>query len=105
MSDTSRTVVDVHAHAVPRELLTVLPAGAPSPPPGLTDVPARLAAMDRMGVDVQVVSPWIELSPDELAPSARTTFLRMLNDGMAELAAHHPDRLRALALLDRHDPD
>lgn len=132
MADTSRTdpsarpgrVVDVHAHAVPHELLTALRSGTGSPlpelgpdlrirfgdrwtsrpPAALTDVPARLAEMDRTGVDVQVVSPWIELSPDELGPAGRAAFLRLLNDGMAELAATHPDRLRALALLDRHDP-
>jgi aminocarboxymuconate-semialdehyde decarboxylase len=113
MTDTSRPgrVVDVHAHAVPRELLTApdhrLRFGArwTSPAPAaLTDVPARLAEMDRTGVDVQVVSPWIELSPDELEPAGRTAFLRLLNDGMAELAADHPERLRALALVDRHDP-
>ncbi|QYN39832.1 amidohydrolase family protein [Pseudonocardia sp. DSM 110487] len=130
MTDTSRRdpgarVVDVHAHGVPRELLTALrsaPGSSSLPelgpdrrlrfgvrwtspaPEALTDVPARLAEMDRTGVDVQVVSPWIELSPDELEPAARAAFLRLLNDGMAELAADHPDRLRALALVDRHDP-
>jgi aminocarboxymuconate-semialdehyde decarboxylase len=130
MTDTSRLdplarVVDVHAHAVPVELLTALrsaPESSPlsevgpdhrlrfgarwtSPPPdALTDVAARLAEMDRTGVDVQVISPWIELSPDELEPAGRAAFLRLLNDGMAELAADHPGRLRALALLDRHDP-
>jgi aminocarboxymuconate-semialdehyde decarboxylase len=127
MTDTSRPgrVVDVHAHAVPRELLTAPrsgPESSPLPelgpdhrlrfgarwtspaPAALTDVPARLAEMDRTGVDVQVVSPWIELSPDELEPAGRAAFLRLLNDGMAELAAGNPDRLRALALVDRHDP-
>jgi aminocarboxymuconate-semialdehyde decarboxylase len=130
MTDTSRLdpgarVVDVHAHAVPRELLTAPRSGSESSllpelgpdhrlrfgarwtspaPAALTDVPARLAEMDRTGVDVQVVSPWIELSPDELEPAGRAAFLRLLNDGMAELAANRPDRLRALALVDRHDP-
>ncbi|PZG31356.1 amidohydrolase [Spongiactinospora gelatinilytica] len=114
-------VVDVHAHAVPAGLLDALRT-CPSPevgtgrrlrfgprwtspmPQALTDVAARLAEMDRRGVDLQVVSPWIELSPGELAPAAAAAFLRLLNDGMAELAAAHPGRLRALALLDRGDP-
>ncbi len=73
-------------------------------PAALTDVHARLAEMDRTGVDVQVVSPWIELCPDELEPAARAAFLRLLNDGMAELVASNPDRLRVLVLLDRGDP-
>ncbi|RBQ17498.1 hypothetical protein DP939_24295 [Spongiactinospora rosea] len=130
MTNTSRAgpdgscghVVDVHAHAVPAGLLDALRA-CPSPeagpdgrlrfgtrwtspmPQALTDVAARLAEMDRRGVDLQVIAPWIELSPGELAPEAATAFLRLLNDGMAELAAAHPGRLRALALLDRRDPD
>jgi aminocarboxymuconate-semialdehyde decarboxylase len=117
MSDTSRVdpgvVVDVHAHAMPGELLTALGRDrrirfgtrwTSAAPEALTDVSARLAEMDRTGVNVQVVSPWIELSPDEFEPAGRAAFLRQLNDGMAELVASHPDRLRALALLDRHDP-
>lgn len=132
MTDTSSTasaargphVVDVHAHAVPPDLPAALRgrsrgtlpgldadgrvrfgARPTSPlPPALTDLPARLAEMDRTGVDVQVVSPWIELSPDELEPDAAAEFLRLLNDGMAELAASRLDRLRALVLLDRRDP-
>jgi aminocarboxymuconate-semialdehyde decarboxylase len=132
MTDASRAdpeprpgrIVDVHAHAVPGELLTALRSDPRSPlpelgrdrrirfgarwtspaPDALTDVPARFAEMDRTGVDVQVVSPWIELSPDELEPAGRAAFLRLLNDGMAELAESHPGRLRALALIDRHDP-
>lgn len=130
-------VVDIHAHAVPLDLLTALQSPSDrtamgpavelvvsrlplaldgecrirfgsrltSPLPGaLTDVAGRLAEMDRMGVDVQVVSPWMELSPDELEPDEAAVFLRLLNDGMAELAASQPDRLRALVLLDRRDP-
>ncbi|MEJ3658479.1 amidohydrolase family protein [Actinomycetes bacterium KLBMP 9759] len=121
-------VVDIHAHAVPHDLLAALAEhgrgrrGSSLPeldqhdrlrfgerltspvPVALTDVGARLAAMDRCGVDVQVVSPWIELSPDELGRGARGDFLRLLNDGMADLAMGHPDRLRAFVLLDRGDP-
>ncbi|WP_028923403.1 amidohydrolase family protein [Pseudonocardia acaciae] len=133
MTNTSRPdppsrIVDVHAHAVPPDLLAALrsrrrgssPGSLPelggddrirfgsrsTPPvsPALTDAAARLAAMDDTGVDVQVVSPWLELSPDELEPDAATAFLRLLNDGMAALAATEPERLRALVLLDRRDP-
>jgi aminocarboxymuconate-semialdehyde decarboxylase len=103
-------VVDVHAHAVPGDLLGQdrrLRFGSRRTsvaPHALTDLSVRLAEMDRTGVDVQVLSPWIELSPDELEPAGRAAFLRLLNDGMAGLAASHPERLRALVLLDRHDP-
>ncbi|WP_243719536.1 amidohydrolase family protein [Actinomadura sp. KC06] len=118
-------VVDVHAHAVPAALLADLErgGGAPGSPvltgerrirfgarvtapiaDGLTDVRSRIAEMDRTGVDVQVVSPWLELSPDELDPGTATGFLHALDDAMAAVVALRPDRLIALSLLDRHDP-
>jgi aminocarboxymuconate-semialdehyde decarboxylase len=118
-------VVDIHAHAVPLDLLTAMRLhGGSSPMPtlqddrrvrlgrrltppvpvGLTDVTARLSAMERTGVDLQVISPWMELSPDELEPSAATAFLRHLNDGMGAIAGDRADRFRALALMDRRDP-
>ncbi|MFI0370026.1 amidohydrolase family protein [Actinomadura sp. 1N219] len=118
-------VVDVHAHAVPAALLAELERGGRGPdapaltddqrvrfgarltPPvadALTDVRTRIAEMDRTGVDVQVVAPWLELSPDELAPDAATGFLHALDDAMAAVVATRPDRLIALSLLDRHDP-
>ncbi|MFI0481063.1 amidohydrolase family protein [Actinomadura sp. 9N215] len=124
-------VVDVHAHAVPAALLAELERGgrgersgrgpelpvltddrrvrfgARLTPPvadALTDVRTRIAEMDRTGVDVQVVSPWLELSPDELAPDAATGFLNALDEAMAAVVAMRPDRLLALSLLDRHDP-
>lgn len=119
-------VVDVHAHAVPLELLTTmrlqgdsseLPTvddesrirfGRRLTPPvsaGLSDVSGRLAEMDRTGVDVQIISPWMELSPDELGPAASTSFLRALNDGMGSVVSQRPDRLRAMAFVDRRHPD
>ncbi|MGH3242763.1 MAG: hypothetical protein ACRDNL_20470, partial [Spirillospora sp.] len=112
MMTTSRPprTVDVHAHAVPAALLTGdrrvrLGSRLTPPVPGaLTDVRARIAEMDRTGVDVQVVSPWLELSPDDLAPGAATAFLDDLDEAMAAVVATRPDRLLALSLLDRHDP-
>ncbi|TDD87840.1 amidohydrolase family protein [Actinomadura rubrisoli] len=118
-------VVDVHAHAVPAALLAVMERGGrgsrlpvltgdrrirfgsrltPPVPGALTDVRARIAEMDRTGVDLQVVSPWMELSPDELAPDAAAEFLDALDEAMAAVVAVRPDRLAALSLLDRQDP-
>jgi aminocarboxymuconate-semialdehyde decarboxylase len=118
-------VVDVHAHAVPLALLDWMREGSgrdgvpvlsregrirfghrltPVVPPSLWDVPARLAEMERTGVDLQVVSPWMELNPDGLPAPAAAAFLRQLNDTMAELVDREPDRLRALALVDHRDP-
>lgn len=70
-----------------------------------TDVSAKLAAMDRKGLDISVLSPapptftyWAE---EELA-SAVT---RLVNDGVAEMVAERPDRLRGMGILPMQHPD
>lgn len=73
-------------------------------PESLVDMAGRVIEMDRMRVDLQVVSPWIELSPDELTPAAARTFVRHVNDGMAAIVRERPDRFRALALVGRRYP-
>jgi aminocarboxymuconate-semialdehyde decarboxylase len=119
-------IIDVHAHAVPLDLMTAmrLSVGTSELPilendrrirlgrrltspvhEALSDVSARLIEMDRTGIDLQVISPWMELSPDELEPAAAASFLRQVNDGMASVVGQRPDRLRALALVDRRNPD
>lgn len=117
-------VVDVHAHILPRDLIEALNVrrhngfpdiridGAlafgervtPVPPRDLTDVDQRLRDMDRMGVAVQIVSPWVELSPDGSGPG-ESDFLRLLNEAVAAEVARHPTRLRGLGLVSRRDPE
>ena len=70
-----------------------------------TDVSAKLAAMDRKGLDISVLSPapptftyWAE---EELA-SAVT---RLVNDGVAGMVAERPDRLRGMGILPMQHPD
>jgi aminocarboxymuconate-semialdehyde decarboxylase len=61
--------------------------------PKLNGVDARLADMDRLGVDVQAISPspgqYYYFAPPELGRDAA----RMINDGIADAVALHPDRL------------
>lgn len=117
-------VVDVHAHILPSDLIGALNRrrhngfpdicfdGAlafgdrvtPVPPRDLTDVEQRLRDMDRMGVAMQIVSPWVELSPDGSGPGA-SDFLRLLNEAVAAEVARHPTRLRGLGLVSRRDPE
>ncbi|HET6711350.1 amidohydrolase family protein [Amycolatopsis sp.] len=73
--------------------------------PKLTDVRARLAAMDASGIDVQLVSPspshyhyWAEETP------ARTVW-ELANAGTAEHVAQAPDRLRGLGLVPLQHPE
>src|SRR5690606_2999297 len=70
-----------------------------------TDVSAKLAAMDRKGLDISVLSPapptftyWAE---EELA-SAVT---RLVNDGVAEMVAERPVRRRGMGILPMQHPD
>jgi aminocarboxymuconate-semialdehyde decarboxylase len=115
--------VDVHAHILPTALLEALKGqrcnGFPtvgddgrlvfgqritSKPPGeLGNVNLRLRDMDRMGVDMQVVSPWIELSPTGSDRTSGSAFLRVLNDSVAAEVARTPRRLRGLGLVSRVD--
>ncbi|MCC5951893.1 MAG: amidohydrolase family protein [Acidimicrobiia bacterium] len=69
------------------------------------DVDARLAAMDRAGIDLQV------LSPNPLTAFAGAdlewadAFCRRHNDELAALVARHPDRLAGFAQLPTQDPE
>jgi aminocarboxymuconate-semialdehyde decarboxylase len=68
------------------------------------DLDGRLADMDRMGVDIQVIAPapgqcYYTLSP-ELAAEAH----RMTNDGVAAYVARCPDRFAGLGTVTLHDP-
>ncbi|MFE2427790.1 amidohydrolase family protein [Streptomyces sp. NPDC059373] len=72
--------------------------------PRLTDVKARLAAMDAAGVDVQLVSP----SPSHYhywadEDQARTVW-ELANTGTAAHCAHAPDRLVGLGLVPLQHP-
>lgn len=65
----------------------------------------RLADMDRMGIDIQVVSPSIVHLNSYWAEGARALEIdRMTNDATAEMVASHPDRLVGLGLVPMHDP-
>ncbi|MER7722602.1 amidohydrolase family protein [Streptomyces sp. NPDC096323] len=73
--------------------------------PALTDVAERLAAMDRQGVDVQLVSP----SPSHYHYWADETTAekvwRLANEATAAHCAAAPERLRGLGLVPLQHPD
>lgn len=70
----------------------------------LGDMQARIAAMDRMGVDVQLLAGWIDLTGYDLEPGDGRTYARAHNDALAEDASQHPDRFMPLANLPLQDP-
>lgn len=79
-------------------------AGRPMPP-GIGDVDERLRWMDRRGIDVQVLSVWIEATAYELPDEHGVWLSRALNDALAEEVASHPDRLAAMASVPLQVPE
>jgi len=57
-----------------------------------TEMALRLADMDKMGVDIQVVTPAPPQIYTTLEPALAMQATRIVNDGMAEFAARKPDR-------------
>jgi aminocarboxymuconate-semialdehyde decarboxylase len=78
----------------------MLPAAAPR----LVNLDTRLADMDAMGVDIQVVSP----SPSQYyywaQPELAEALVRANNEGIAELCARQPERLVGLGTVALQHP-
>lgn len=125
----SPQTIDVHAHCVPIDVIDTLRADGgrhgieitqqdgryaaliagrvQTRPmfPALSDLPRRLAAMDAAGVDVQVLSSWIDLTAYALEAAAGARYARMFNEALAATAATAPDRFRVLATVPLQTPD
>jgi aminocarboxymuconate-semialdehyde decarboxylase len=73
--------------------------------PKLTDLTQRLADMDAMGVDLQVVSP----APNQYYywadPELARDLCRAINEHLASLVTQHPDRLLALGSVALQHPE
>ena len=120
--------IDVHAHAVPEELLETLRAGngrygarlvrdqqgdecfdlngrfrSRPAMSGLLDFPARLKAMDEAGVRCQALSGWMDLSAYEMDASEAELFIRLQNDTLGNLIRPHPDRFVGLGSVPLQD--
>jgi aminocarboxymuconate-semialdehyde decarboxylase len=72
--------------------------------PPMTDVSKRLEDMDRVGIDVEVVSL---STPNVFFADARgqPDVARMMNDAYADLIAKHPRRFKAFASIPMDAPD
>lgn len=111
------SMIDMHAHYLsPSALASATRGGLPVPfdpdsrvldfpsspsrpvPPALTDLARRSRWMDERDIDLQVVSPWMDVAGDDLDPAGAETWCRVLNDGCADDLAGDC-RFRALAAL------
>jgi aminocarboxymuconate-semialdehyde decarboxylase len=116
-------VIDVHAHILEPEVLeftyahsmfaqAVAGAGQGGKPEGvpepllkrMTTMPLRLADMDAMGVDIQVISPSILQQCTYFAePEEGLRMETIVNDRVAEAVAAKPDRLVGLGSVPMQD--
>lgn len=117
--------IDVHAHYLPRGALEAFARGArwhgvdlgggaeangSSGPLGLPwqdperSVEQRIADMDALGVDVQILSVTPRLLSYDLPAKAAAALAREVNDELAHVVACHPDRLAAFAHVPMQDP-
>jgi aminocarboxymuconate-semialdehyde decarboxylase len=73
--------------------------------PMLTSVERRLKDMDKMGVDIQAISPappqYFYWTPPEVGRDVT----RLINDNIADTVARHPDRLVGLATVPMQAPE
>jgi aminocarboxymuconate-semialdehyde decarboxylase len=125
---TPRSSYDVHAHCIPSDIMAalrtegdrlgvtvverdgatrLLVGGKTSGPPmnpAISDLPARLRAMDDSGVRVQLVSSWIDLAAYTLPASQGVPFARMFNESLAQMIGAHPDRFCGLCTVPLQAP-
>ncbi len=108
--------VDVHAHCYFQPAIDLMGAEAAAVLPPVKGVPEhflnntadavmaqRLAAMDRMGIDLQVLSInpfWYRQDRD-----TAEAICRIHNDSLAEICARHPRRFAAFASLAMQCPE
>lgn len=71
----------------------------------LGDLDQRIADMDRMGVDVQLLAGWIDFTGYDLGSSSGLALSQAQNNALAEEASKHPSRLLPVATLPLQDPN
>lgn len=69
------------------------------------DVAKRLALMDQLGIDLQLLSPNPLTMFHRVEADVATRFCQVHNDAMAELVARHPGRFLGAAALPMQDVD
>ena len=120
-------VIDTHAHIVPPDMVKILrrdgarygvefsgtedaprvqlAGGKVKPfPKFLQRTDERLAAMDRQGVDMQVISGWIDFSGYTMPPELGAKFSELQNEHIAAAVAANPDRYTGAANMPLQDP-
>src|SRR5262249_40620478 len=120
-------IIDAHAHLLPQDLIDAIrgerakfpslkvieqdgsialafAGGKPTRPvsKGLTDIVARLAWMDKQGIDRQVCGGWVDAFGYELPPAEGEAWARLANAALLAAAKAEP-RLVPLATVPLQD--
>jgi aminocarboxymuconate-semialdehyde decarboxylase len=109
-------IIDVHAHVTPQRFQRAVLAGVTwhglgpdegelENPKNRWDPARRVEEMDRLGVDVQLVSPTDCFYQYRLAPTTTAAIAADCNDEVAEMVRDHPDRFMGLGTLPLQDID
>jgi len=102
-------VVDWHAHHTAPEVAAKLcehgGREAKTDPFDSIDFGKRVAEMDAVGIDLQIVSQGAGLNADQLPAEAAMEVVRTSNDVMAERIAPFAERLRGTVAVTYADPD
>ena len=70
-----------------------------------TDVPTRLADMDRMGIDIQAITPSPAQTFYSVPPDLGIATAKVINDNIAEICGKHPDRFVGLGTVPFQAPE
>lgn len=120
--------IDVHSHVFPREMLDLIRARPhdfgmrfAETPAGerllrddghatplfdeFVDANAKVDGMDRKGLDLSVISPTPMIYFYGLDADRAIAAARVINDGVANMVAQRPDRLRGMATLPMQHAD
>jgi aminocarboxymuconate-semialdehyde decarboxylase len=120
--------IDVHSHVVPAEMIAAIerdprrfgmrleekdgerritrPGGNSFPVyREFHDPEAKVAGMDRKGLDISIISAAPTVFCYWLDADAGLEAARIVNDGIARMVAAKPDRLRGMATLPMQNPD
>jgi aminocarboxymuconate-semialdehyde decarboxylase len=118
--------IDLHCHFVPPSLLDLIRADGAAHsivatedgrvsfagreetqpvPPGMTDLGERLGWMDAEGIDVQVLSAWMDFCAYQLDPKDGAWLARALNELTVEAISAYPDRFLAMAAVPLQAPE
>ena len=114
-------MIDIHAHYLPKSVLAraaegllpvrfqpdrrilEFPSGPSRPvPPPLTDLVARTRWMAERGIDLQVLSPWMDVAGDDLTGRDARSWCRAMNNATADDLDGYSE-FRALAALPMAD--